>query len=48
MIENPANFKNARAVGAYVGLAARGYQSGEIDDDGHISKRGDKRVRALL
>jgi transposase len=44
MIENLANFKNARAVG----LAARGYQSGEIDDDGHISKRGDKRVRALL
>ncbi len=48
MIEDPANFKNSRAVGAYVGLAARGYQSGEIDYDGHISKRGDKRVRSLL
>ena len=48
MIEDPANFKNARAVGAYIGLTARSYQSGEIDYDGHISKRGDKRVRALL
>ncbi|MGH6907855.1 MAG: IS110 family transposase [Nitrospiraceae bacterium] len=48
MIEDPVNFKNSRAVGAYVGLAARGYQSGEIDYDGHISKRGDKRVRSLL
>lgn len=48
MVENPANFKNSRAVGAYVGLAARSYQSGEIDYDGHISKRGDKRVRSLL
>ncbi|MGH6801033.1 MAG: transposase [Methylocella sp.] len=48
MIENPANFKNSRAVGAYVGLAARGYQSGEIDYDGHISKRGGKCVRSLL
>jgi transposase len=48
MIEDPANFKNARAVGAYIGLTARSYQSGEIDYDGHISKRGDKHVRALL
>jgi transposase len=48
MIEDPANFKNARAVGAYAGLTARSYQSGEIDYDGHISKRGDKRVRSLL
>ena len=48
MIEDPANFKNARAVRAYVGLTARSYQSGEIDYDGHISKRGDKHVRSLL
>ena len=31
MIEDPANFKNSRAVGAYTGLTARNYQSGEID-----------------
>ena len=36
MIEDPANFKNSRAVGAYTGLVARGYQSGEIDYDGHM------------
>ncbi|MGH6798737.1 MAG: transposase [Roseiarcus sp.] len=48
MIEDPANFKNSGALGAYAGLAARGYQSGEIDHDGHNSRRGDKRVRSLL
>jgi transposase len=48
MVEDPANFKRSRSVGAYVGLTARSYQSGEIDYDGHISKRGDKHVRALL
>jgi Transposase IS116/IS110/IS902 family len=48
MIENPANFANSRAVGAFVGLTARSYQSGEMDYDGHISKRGDKHVRSLL
>ncbi len=47
MVENPANFARSRSGGAYVGLAARSYQSGEIAYDGHISKRGDKRVRAL-
>jgi transposase len=48
MIENPANFADSRAVGAFVGLTARSYQSGEMDYDGHISKRGDKHVRSLL
>lgn len=48
MIENPANFGNSRAVGAFVGLTTRGDQSGEGDYDGHISRRGDKHVRALL
>jgi len=47
MIENPANFGNSRAVGAFVGLTTRGYQSGEVDYDGHISRRGDKHVRAI-
>jgi transposase len=46
MIENPANFGNSRAVGAFVGLTTRGYQSGEVDYDGHISRR--EPVRALL
>jgi transposase len=48
LIEDPANFANSRAVGAFVGLTTRSYQSGEVDYDGHISRRGDKHVRALL
>ena len=35
-------------MGAYVGLTTRGFQSGEVDYDGHISRRGDKPVRTLL
>ena len=47
-IELPANFKHARDVGAWAGLTPRRFQSGEMDYDGHISRRGDERLRALL
>jgi transposase len=47
-IEDPANFKNSRSVGAWLGLTTRRYQSGEVDYDGHISRRGDRHVRGLL
>jgi transposase len=47
-VEDPANFKNSRAVGAWVGLTPRRYQSGEVDFDGHISRRGDNQLRGLL
>lgn len=47
-VEDPANFKNSRSVGAWVGLTPRRYQSGEVDHDGHISRRGDSRLRGLL
>jgi transposase len=47
-IEDPANFKTSRAVGAWLGLTTRRYQSGEVDYDGHISRRGDAQLRALL
>ena len=40
-VEDAANFKNSRAVGAWVGLTTKRYQSGEVDYDGHISRRGD-------
>ncbi len=40
-IERPDNFKKSRSVGAWVGLTTRRYQSGEVDYDGHISRRGD-------
>lgn len=32
-IEDPGNFKNSRAVGAWIGLTPRRYQSGEVDYD---------------
>ncbi|WP_316355404.1 IS110 family transposase [Devosia sp.] len=47
-VEDPANFKNSRSVGAWVGLTPRRYQSGEVDHDGHISRRGDNHLRGLL
>ena len=47
-IEDPTNFKRSRSVGAWVGLTTRRYQSGEIDYDGHISRRGDSHLRGLL
>lgn len=47
-IEDPANFRNSRSVGAWVGLTTRRYQSGEVEYDGHISRRGDRHLRWLL
>jgi transposase len=47
-IEDPKNFRNARAAGAWLGLTTRRYQSGEVDYDGHISRRGDSHLRSLL
>jgi len=47
-IEDPANFARSRSVGAWVGLTTRRFQSGEVDYDGHISRRGDANLRALL
>jgi transposase len=47
-IEDPANFRKSRSVGAWLGLTTRRYQSGEVDYDGHISRRGDAHLRGLL
>lgn len=47
-IEDPGNFKRSRSVGAWLGLTTRRYQSGELDFDGHISRRGDSHLRSLL
>lgn len=47
-IEDPENFRKSRSVGAWVGLTTRRYQSGEVDYDGHISRRGDNHLRSLL
>ncbi len=45
-IEDPENFRTSRSVGAWLGLTTRRDQSGEVDYDGHISRRGDKHLRA--
>jgi transposase len=47
-IESPDNFKRSRDVGAWLGLTPRRFQSGEVDYEGHISRRGDAGLRALL
>jgi transposase len=47
-VEDPSNFKTSRAVGAWLGLTTRRHQSGEVDYDGHISRRGDPHLRGLL
>ena len=41
-------FAKSRAVGAYVGLPSRRWQSGEMDYSGRISKHGDAMLRSLL
>lgn len=47
-IEDPNNFPRSRSVGAWLGLTTKRYQSGEVDYDGHISRRGDSHLRSLL
>ena len=47
-IDDPKRFAKSRAVGAYLGLTTRRYQSGEMDYSGRISKHGDGMLRSLL
>lgn len=47
-IDDPGRFKNARAVGAYLGLTPRRYASGKTDRQGRISKCGDRLTRSYL
>src|SRR3954447_9158393 len=47
-VEVPENVRRSRSVGAWLGLTTRRYQSGEVDDDGPISRRGDTHLRGLL
>jgi transposase len=46
VIETPEAFPRSRDVGAW--MTPRRYQSGEVDYEGHISRRGDARLRSLL
>ena len=47
-VDDPARFKRSRTVAAHFGLTPRRFQSGEMDNMGHISKVGDADVRATL
>lgn len=47
-IDDATRFRRAVDVAAYLGLTPRGYQSGESDWSGRISKRSDRRMRKLL
>jgi transposase len=47
-IDDPHRFSSSRAVGAYLGLTSRRWQSGEVDYGGRISKMGDSLMRSLL
>lgn len=47
-IDDPKRFTKSRSVGAYVGMTAKRYQSGEMDYTGRISKQGDNMLRAYL
>jgi len=48
LVDDPARFRRARDVGAFLGLTPRRYQSGEMDWSGRISKCGDRVMRSLL
>ena len=47
-VDDPTRFKRSRTVAAHFGLTPRRFQSGEVDNTGHISKAGDPDVRSAL
>jgi transposase len=47
-IDDPSRFRNARAVGSYVGLVPRRRQSGTYDRSGRVTKQGPSLLRKLL
>ena len=47
-VDDPTRFKRSRTVAAHFGLTPRRFQSGEMDNPGHISRAGDPEVRCTL
>jgi transposase len=47
-VDDPSRFRHSRTVAAHFGLTPRRFQSGELDNPGHISKAGDTDVRSAL
>ncbi|MGO4334944.1 IS110 family transposase [Labrys sp. KB_33_2] len=48
VIDVPTRFLRSRTVGVYAGLTPRGFQSGEVDRSGRVSRMGDGMLRAAL
>lgn len=48
VIDDPGRFKRSSDLGAYLGLVPRLWQSGDIDQAGHITRCGDGMLRHLL
>ena len=48
LVDDPARFRKASDVGAFLVLTPRRHQSGEMDWSGRISKCGDRAMRGLL
>lgn len=48
LVDDPARFRRAADVGAFLGLTPRRHQSGEMDWSGRISRCGDSAMRRLL
>jgi transposase len=47
-LDDPHRFQNARQVSSYAGMVPRRYQSGEMDRQGRIHKRGSRQLRSAL
>ena len=48
VLDDPKRFRSSRQVAAYAGLTPRRYQSGQMDRQGRISKRGNPLLRQVL
>lgn len=48
VVDDPSRFRRSEDVGAYLGLTPRQWQSGQIDQQGHITRCGDDLTRHLL
>nr|WP_305038002.1 IS110 family transposase [Neorhizobium galegae] len=47
-VEDPQRFRTSRSIGSYIGLTPKGYQSGDRDVTGSITKQGDDMLRHYL
>jgi transposase len=48
VLDRPGRFRSRRQVASYAGLTPRRYQSGQMDRQGRISKRGNTMLRHML